>query len=302
MGEKDITEKTLEAYNDVFADIVNVLMMRGKQIVQEDELEDDIARSHYKTKTKMRELERDVAKYWKNANIRIASLCMENQTDVDADMPFRVMAYDGVSYRAQLLQNEENQVITQEKNNTKKNRKQRFPVITLVLYFGYEKHWNKPLTLYDSMNIPNEIKPYVNDYKINLFEVAYLTDEQLNMLHSDFRIVADYFVQMRKNHNYIPKPEKIKHVHAVLEMMSALTKDRRFEDVCDEVAKGEDTTMCEVLDRIVEQGEARGEANGEKKMGELYTRLCNDGKQENYSRAIEDKEYREQLYREYCIE
>lgn len=26
MAEKDITEKTLEAYNDVFADIINVLL------------------------------------------------------------------------------------------------------------------------------------------------------------------------------------------------------------------------------------------------------------------------------------
>jgi len=26
MGAKDITEKTLEAYNDVFADIINVLL------------------------------------------------------------------------------------------------------------------------------------------------------------------------------------------------------------------------------------------------------------------------------------
>ena len=29
MGEKDIAEKTLEAYNDVFADIVNVLLFDG---------------------------------------------------------------------------------------------------------------------------------------------------------------------------------------------------------------------------------------------------------------------------------
>lgn len=28
MAEKDIAEKTLEAYNDVFADIVNVLLLR----------------------------------------------------------------------------------------------------------------------------------------------------------------------------------------------------------------------------------------------------------------------------------
>ncbi len=30
MGEKDIAEKTLEAYGDVFADIINVLMFDGE--------------------------------------------------------------------------------------------------------------------------------------------------------------------------------------------------------------------------------------------------------------------------------
>lgn len=29
MGEKDIIEKILESYNDVFADIVNVLLFKG---------------------------------------------------------------------------------------------------------------------------------------------------------------------------------------------------------------------------------------------------------------------------------
>ena len=38
MGEKDITEKTLEAYNDVFADIINVLLFDGKQVVRENEI------------------------------------------------------------------------------------------------------------------------------------------------------------------------------------------------------------------------------------------------------------------------
>lgn len=37
MGEKDITEKLLEDYNDVFADIVNVLLFHGKKVVQEEE-------------------------------------------------------------------------------------------------------------------------------------------------------------------------------------------------------------------------------------------------------------------------
>ena len=38
MGQKDIAEKTLEAYNDVFADIVNVLIFNGKRTVKEKDL------------------------------------------------------------------------------------------------------------------------------------------------------------------------------------------------------------------------------------------------------------------------
>ena len=33
MGELDITEKILESYNDVFADIVNVLLLNGQQLI-----------------------------------------------------------------------------------------------------------------------------------------------------------------------------------------------------------------------------------------------------------------------------
>ena len=35
MGKKDIAEKNLEAWNDVFADIVNVLLFKGKRLMKE---------------------------------------------------------------------------------------------------------------------------------------------------------------------------------------------------------------------------------------------------------------------------
>ena len=40
MAEKDASEKILESYNDVFSDIVNVLLFNGKQVLGTDELED----------------------------------------------------------------------------------------------------------------------------------------------------------------------------------------------------------------------------------------------------------------------
>ena len=39
VAEKDIAQKILEAYNDVFADIVNVLLFDGKEVIRPDELE-----------------------------------------------------------------------------------------------------------------------------------------------------------------------------------------------------------------------------------------------------------------------
>ena len=73
MAEKDITEKTLEAYNDVFADIINVLLFNGRRCVKEDELEEESPNSSYKADGKLHAQERDIAKYWRKGLVRIAS-------------------------------------------------------------------------------------------------------------------------------------------------------------------------------------------------------------------------------------
>ena len=65
MAEKDMVEKTLESYNDVFADIVNVLLFKGAEKIKEEELKPAVVRSVYKVDQKLREQERDTAKYWK---------------------------------------------------------------------------------------------------------------------------------------------------------------------------------------------------------------------------------------------
>ncbi len=45
MAEKDIAEKTFMSLNDVFADIFNVLVFNGKQIIVPDLLEDIMSMS-----------------------------------------------------------------------------------------------------------------------------------------------------------------------------------------------------------------------------------------------------------------
>ena len=74
--------------------------------------------------------------------------------------------------------------------------------------------------------------------KINLFEIAYLTREQVDIFQSDFRIVADYFVQMQENGDYVPDARQIKHVQETMQLLSVMTKDNRFEEAYNDAVEG----------------------------------------------------------------
>ena len=248
MAEKDITEKNLEALNDVFADIVNVLLFKGEQVINEKDLEADTTKSMFKADGKIHEQERDVSKFWKNGEIRISILGIENQTAQDSDMPLRVISYDGASYKQQLLD---------------KNQKKRYPVATLVLYFGTEEKWSKAKHLYDCFEVPEKLKPFVNDYKINVFNIAFLSQKTIAMFKSDFKIIAEYFRAKRLNQKYKGSKEKLKHANETLKMFSALTGDNSFEKVYNEsnFKKG-GITMCDVVKRIRDDGRTEGILEG----------------------------------------
>ncbi len=245
MPGQDMTEKHLEAFDDVFADIVNALLFEGQKRVSPGDLRDTHARSLYKTDGKLHEQERDVSKLWVSKGIVISLIGFENQTKIDKNMPLRVMGYEGADYRGQL------------------SRKggALHPVVTLVLYFGMRR-WIRPRSLFETISVPEELKAFANDYRVNVFEISFLTDEQLGRFDSDFRIVADYFVQMRRNRDYVPSRRIVGHVDAVLKLLSALTRDNRFEEAQNYFRKGENVTMLSVLDKVEARGIQLGEARG----------------------------------------
>ena len=255
MAQKDISEKMLEDYNDVFCDIVNVFLFNGKRLMKEDELENVKAKSQLKLSNVIHEQERDVVKRWLKNDVRIALVGIENQTAVDKTMPIRIMSYDGASYKEQLAE-------IDKCLRNKKKPPELVPVVTFVIYFGAES-WKKT-RLYEVMEIPEYLRDYVSDYKINVFDIKDLTREQVEMFQSDFRIVADYFYKKYHCEDYVPDNATLHHVDEVLKLMSVLTGDDRYEqavqEISDEERKG--VRMCEVLDKLISQGEARGEARG----------------------------------------
>lgn len=252
MAEKDITTKILEEYDDVFADIINVLLFNGEKRVQENDLEAAISISQYKAdNSKLHQLERDTAKYWISVSdgnkIRLAVYGLENQAALDNAMPLRVIGYDGASYRAQLLDDRHDE---------------HCPVITLVLNFS-ERKWNKYTSLYDCITVPDELKAYVNDYKINVINVQYLEEDTVQKFTSDFGIIAEHFMKTRlqreKGIAYVASSKTIRHVDEFLKMLSVFTNDQSYEEYISVAhqnkIEGRDTTMCEIVNSFRADGE-----------------------------------------------
>ncbi|MDO5310211.1 MAG: hypothetical protein Q4G03_12075 [Planctomycetia bacterium] len=194
MGGKDIAERELFQLNSIFADIFNVIVFNGDQIIATDDLVDVSAKSSYLDQdSKLRELERDVVKLWRRPKLTLSILAVENQTKQDPDMALRCFAYDGLSYRQQM-----------------KDRSfgRRYPVCTLVVYYAQEP-WTKRRTLREAVTFPRGLKkrmlPFFNDYKLNVVDVPRLTPNQISEFRSDFKAIATHFYNLYHEQK-IPTP------------------------------------------------------------------------------------------------
>lgn len=216
---------------------------------------------------------------------------------IDTDMPLRIMGYDGSAYRDEMNQDElQTCQVTGQKRRVKNKR---YPIITLVLYFG-KTPWKKPLCLYDSSDIPPRLRDFVSDYKINVIDVPRLTDEQVGKFVIDFRIIADYFVQIYNTKEYQPSKQKIRHVDGLLKLMSVLTNDKRYMEVYStDLNEMEGLDMCEVLDRAESRGKEIGKKYGIETINKLYALLLAKGLNDDVTKAIQDKTYCDYLLNKY---
>ena len=136
--------------------------------------------------------------------------------------------------------------------------------------------------------------------------------EEVDLFQSDFRVVADYFVQKQENGDYEPSLQDLAHVQETLQLLSVMTNDHRFEEVYNEASdaqKGEMRNMCEILDKIenrgiekgIEKGKAEGNAEGKSQMADLMKRLLDENRIEDAKRAAEDLAYCDELMKQYGI-
>ena len=242
MGDKDISEKALEWLPDIFADIVNAYFaIHGiKRVVQPHELMDTKERSVYVSSGDLRDQERDVVKLWTAGEAVICLMGFENQTEIDPYMTFRVFGYEGGDYRYQLTQ-----------------KGARYPVITIVLYFGTEERWTNNKTLYERLNVPDDLKSVVNDCRVNVFELAWLTEEQEVLFKSDFKHVVHYLRQVRigKERNMLPDP--LAHAPELLTLLKALAKNDSYDELIRQAKIKQERGETMTFPSLVEDAENR---------------------------------------------
>ena len=265
MAQKDLGGKVLLGINDVFADVANVILFQGKEVIKGSELKSAGTHSQYHSDGKYHEQVRDVAKYWKSKGVCLAMLGLESEAAPNRFMPLRVLSYDGGAYRDQLSKAGARGGKKRERRGRIKRRKRIYPVVTIVLNFSTKRRWNTAKSLLDVVDVPEILREYVNDYRINVVDVAFLDREVVDLFKSEFWYVADYFWQIRNNDDYVPSKRKTRYIREILQMMSALTRDKRFEEAYNaDIDEGGEGSMHGYLDRIIMEGKREGRLEGKR--------------------------------------
>lgn len=195
MGQPDRFLRLLTRNLKIVADILNFVLYGGEDRIQpEDLVLLPESQTFVDSNDELRELRRDSMILWRNGNMIFCFIGLESQTYIDPDMPLRGFAYDGESYKEQIL---------------KDPNGRRYPVITFVLYYG-DKPWTKNLTLRERLNIPNEfavvVDPYFNDYHVNVIDVPRLTLEDAKKLRSVLAFMASVYRMFEQHIEDAPLP------------------------------------------------------------------------------------------------
>lgn len=255
MAEKDMAEKKLEDYPEVFTDIVNTLLFSDSSIrLDENKIVDGPTESIYKAEEQDKEQRRDTFKYYDIGNkgilFCVAAYGIENQSTIDNVMPVRIMNYDASAYKSQVFD------IKSSSKQTNQKRKRIYPVITIVLNFS-EKEWKTSRSLHDMMALPSDLAKYVQDYKINVFDVAFLEDDVIEKFTSDFKAVARFFKDKRLRLEANDTIE-IKHPAEIADLFSVFTGDEGYRNAVPNVIKkkekGEVITVCTYTETIRDSG------------------------------------------------
>lgn len=242
---KDIVEKDFVAFPDIAADVINVLLYQGKNIIKKENLLSGPTEIIYQGNRKLRTQYEDLCKYdMLNGKVRLMYL-IANQSKTDGKMLLRKAGYTGGIYREQY----EGQVPSS------------FPVIELVLYWGVSK-WRSSRDfrrLFRKWNLSEEEWNYIDELKLHVYEMRHLPEKTRKLFQSDMRIVVDFLAEGERYRS----DRKIVHKAALIKMIKVLSGETDINNVEKwmeehKIREEDEITVCELFDQYERKGRAEG--------------------------------------------
>lgn len=246
---KDTVEKEFVSYPDTAADLLNVLLYQGREVVCAESLLPGPTETVYQGSQKLHSQYEDISEYViADGNVRLMYL-IANQSRKDSRMILRKAGYTGGVYRGQY----------------EGKAAGVFPVIEIVLYWG-RPHWKGNRTLkgfFQSRGFFGEEEEYMDDMKLHVFELCHLPRKTRELFRSDMRIVADYLAERE-----IKQPDrKVKHKAALVRLLAALSGETDLEEIENQlkelaIREEDEVTMAGIFTQYMEQGKTEGRAEG----------------------------------------
>jgi len=274
----DTVLKNYWSDNEQFADFFNAVLFEGMQVIRPEELEDvDIETSsllEHRDYAESIRASRDTIKVSKKSlvyGVELVMLGMESQEYIHYAMPMRLMGYDYGTYKKQYDSNakrystskgmEEDEYLSGMKKTDK-----LIPVITIVVYYG-EKPWDGAISLHGMLDIPEKMKPFVNDYRMMLVEARKNDLTLHNMNNVDFfnmlETVLDKSIPGNEAKEKVIKYAREHDVDKTVIMTVAGAANCKID--YNALAEKGDVDMCTLFDEIAKENEAKGVAKGEAK-------------------------------------
>lgn len=310
IGQKDLAEKQLLQWPDVFADISNVNLFQGERILSEENLSVEPTNAVIKMGAgELKEMRSDIhMKYTDHEGIIFFRI--ENQSDICNTMPVRDMGYQYAGYQQQIKQrlkdNKKAEISPKRYSQVLPDGQKLSPVITMVLNYS-QKEWKEPTSLKQMLEVPERLReklePWLGEYSIHVVNLAQQDEETVAKYQSDFRMVVEYLVSPKGNllQRWIEEKRKVRHPVELADILYTLSKDKRYKILIRKLSgrtgKGDGIEMCELIDILESRGMEQAYAN----MNALIQKLTADKRYDDLARSATDRKFQNQLLKEYQI-
>lgn len=257
--------------NERFADLFNTVLFKENEVVKPEDLSeaDTDLSSVLKMNGHAETIQRifDVVK--KTANgVDYIIWGIENQETVHYAMPLRHMLNDSLIYLKECNEiSAKHRKVKDIRSSGEflsglKKEDRLHPVVSICVYYG-ENEWDGPLQLTDMLEIPNEVKPIISDYKMNLVQVRECIDFRFRNtdISTVFEIIKMIYERDYKKMNALYGEKRIDTELALV--IGAVTNSQRIIDQALELeVKGEEINMCKALEELEQKGREEGYISG----------------------------------------